>query len=287
MKLSENPDLSWLGSKDIVPYVFMRKENLVEKPGSYLKSCDWFSREPLYKNPLRMDEVTFANQILNLETKAFQKASLQMPRWVFYDCAIIPGLVCGFAQRTSSLSESFCEAVGVNKDLEWTPLSLFIIIPTLRKGEWTAHNLCSSNSLVGEKDSKYALGFLSKAFGLWYANVEVLCGVMQWQSPSIRLHSHYGLFEILTAYTPIHTIARTLTYRSRLDFEYWKSFFDSKSKLITTNYRYSGITVDPKNDEDLKSLQRQIENGKKEAFYLNSHEIRTQNLDAPLKIYHI
>ena len=147
--------------------------------------------------------------------------------------------------------------------------------------------MCSANSLVSDKDKKYALGFLSKDFGLWYANVEVLCGITQWQSPAIRRHSHYGPFEILTAYTPIHTIARTLTYRSRLNFNYWQSFFDSKNAPITTNYQYSGITIDPKNDESLKSLQRQIEEEKKKVFYLKSHEIRTQDLDAPLKIYHI
>ncbi|OFZ13422.1 MAG: hypothetical protein A2Z20_08475 [Bdellovibrionales bacterium RBG_16_40_8] len=279
--------IDWINSDDIAPYIYMRKENLFEMPGSYLKDCDWFKKKPIYKNPLRMDEVAFGDQILNLETKAFQKASLQMPRWVFYDCAIIPGFVCGFAQKTKTLSESFCRDVGVNTDLEWTPLSLFIIIPTIRQGEWVAHNLCSANSLVSDKDKKYALGFLSKAFGLWYANVEVLCGITQWQSPAIRLHSHYGPFEILTAYTPIHTIARTLTYRSRLNFNYWQSFFDSKNAPITTNYQYSGITIDPKNDESLKSLQRQIEEEKKKVFYLKSHEIRTQDLDAPLKIYHI
>src|SRR6185437_5361315 len=101
-----------------------------------------------------------------------------------------------------------------------------IIIPTIRKGEWVAHNLCTANSLVDEGDQLYALGFFTKAFGLWYASVEILCGFAQWQSPALRLHSHYGSFEILTAYTPIHSHARTLTYRSIINGAYWPTFFN-------------------------------------------------------------
>lgn len=278
------PQLQWLNSADIRPYIYMRKENLFERPGSYLKTCNWFQQEPLYKNPLRMDEVDFADQILNLETKAFQKSAMPMPRWVFYDCGIIPGFVCGFARKTSTLPESFVQSVGVNKAQEWTPLSLFIIIPTVREGEWVAHNLCTANALVEEKDRLYALGFLTKAFGLWYANVEVLCGMTQWQSPAIRLHSHYGAFEILTAYTPIHSYARTLTYRSRLDFNYWSGFFEKRPQRDFENHREAGFSVDPRDDESLKALQRRIERGEG-PYFLNSYEIRTQALDEPLKVY--
>jgi hypothetical protein len=235
-----------------------------------------------------MSEVAFADQILNLESKAFQKSAMPMPRWVFYDCAIMPGFVCGFAQKTATLSESYVESVGIDSNLEWTPISLFIIIPTLRRGEWVAHNLCTANSLVGEADQHYALGFLTKAFGLWYANVEVLCGMTQWQSPAIRLHSHYGPFEVLTAYTPVHSYARTLTYRSRLDFAYWPSFF-SEGRSFTSNgrlpqYELAGFQVDPADENSLKALQQRIENGEG-PYYLSPVDIRTQALDKPLQVY--
>jgi hypothetical protein len=287
--IDKPPDIPWLSDENVRPYVYMRKENLFAKPGSHLK-CNWFKFSPIYKNPLVMGDVGFGDAILNLESKAFQKSAMPMPRWVFYDCALVPGFVGGFARKTSTLSKTYRDTIGVNDELDWTPLSLFIIIPSLRKGEWVAHNLCTANSLVGEKDQHYALGFLTKAFGLWYANVEVLCGMTQWQSPSIRLHSHYGPFEILTAYTPIHSYARTLTYRSRLTTEYWPTFFSKEKETenpgLISRYKATDIVVDPKDDDSLKSLQMRIQN-EEGPFYLNPTEIRTKALDAALKIYRI
>jgi hypothetical protein len=273
----------WLNSADIRPYVFMRKENLFPQPGR--RTLNWFENEPIYRNPLVMDEVTFADQILLLEGKAFAKAEMKMPRWVFYDCAVMPGFVCGFAHKTSKLSAAMRAALEPNDALEWTPISLFIVIPSLQPGEWVAHNLCTSNSLVSENDQLYALGFLTKAFGLWYANVEVLCGMTQWLSPAIRLHSHYGHFEILTAYTPVHSYARTLTYRCRVNLDYWPTFFDQVA-VNQTDYEYSGYSLDPKDDESLKALQRRIEKGEG-PFFFKPGEIRTQPLDMELKVYRL
>lgn len=285
-------EIDWLNNENVRPYIFMRTENLIEKPGAFTK-CKWFDQKPIFKNPLMMNEVAFGDAILNIEAKAFQKSSMPMPRWVFYDCAILPGFVGGFAQKTTTLSETYCKTIGVNQELEWTPLSLFIIIPSLRKGEWVAHNLCTANSLVGDQDQHYALGFLTKAFGLWHANVEILCGMTQWQSPSIRLHSQYGPFEVLTAYTPIHSHATTLTYRSPVIGDYWPTFFtknfglkgEAKSKN-SLSYVPTDIVVDPKDTASLKAFQRRIENDEG-PFYLNPQEIRTQALDSPLKIYRL
>lgn len=280
-----NSMTGWLDSADIRPYIYLRRENRFAAPGRYLP-CNWFKHEPIYKDPLKMDEVAFANQILTLEARAFQQSAMPMPRWVFYDCAVMPGFVCGFARRTSTFNPREKHILEVNPELEWTPISLFIIIPTLRPGEWVAHNLCTANSLVDEEDKIYALGFLTKAFGLWYANVEVLCGMTQWHSPARRLHSHYGPFEVLTAYTPVHSYARTLTYRSRLDFRYWPSFFETDKQSLVAHYKPAGFQVDPSDEGSLKSLQLKIERDEG-PFYLSSAEIRVQELDAPLNVYRI
>lgn len=275
----------WLKSGDIRPYVFMRQDNGF-RISDKKRDLDWFPFEPIVKNPLRMEDVNFADQILNLEGRAFATADMKMPRWVFYDCAVMPGFVGGFAYRTSKMSQAVKEKLGVKDDLEFTPISLFIIIPSLNPGEWVAHNLCTMNSLVDKEDQIYALGFITKAFGLWYANVGTLCGMTQWLSPAIRLHSHFGPFEILTAYTPVHSYARTLTYRSRIDLDYWPTFFNKKVLAASKQFVDSGYLVDPKDDESLKMLQKRIENGDG-PFYFNPSEIRTQPLDMPLKVYRL
>src|SRR4051812_11969914 len=172
-ELQNNPRLNWLHGEFMRPYIYLRPENHVKKPGTKFK-LDWFPKAPLVKNPLRMDEVDFADMILRLESRAFAASNMPMPRWVFYDCAIMPGMVAGFAIHRSKATPEMLEVLQPMASTEWIPISLFITIPTVTEREWVAHNLCSINSLLPQGQSVYGLGFLSKAFGLWYNNVEVL-----------------------------------------------------------------------------------------------------------------
>lgn len=283
-ELQSNPRLSWLGSAKLKPYVYVRAENRIPDPGKRF-SIDWFTSETIYKDPLCMDQVDFADQILRLESRAFAATNMPMPRWVFYDCAIMPGFVAGFAMHRSAAPVEIVNILQPKPDSEWLPISLFIIIPTMAPKEWVAHNLCSVNSLISPENQVYGLGFLTKAFGLWYANVEVLCGITQWASPAVRLHTHYGNFEVLTAYTPVHSYARTLTYRMVTDSKEWKRFFSKEqSPDFKVKYDYSGFDVDPKNDESLIAFQRRLE-GKTARYYLDATQLRTQALDGVLKVY--
>ncbi len=277
--------LTWLHRDDIRPYIFVRPENRIQHPGRLHTGIDWFSDEPIYKNPLAMDEVGFADLIYELEGKAFGQMGMAMPRWVFYDCGIIPGFVAGFAARTDSLPSVVRDVLVGHKNCEWIPLSLFITIPTMGKGEWVAHNLCSINSLIPKPSRYYGLGFMTKAFGLWYANIDILCGITQWGSPALRLHSNYGYFEILTSYTPVHSYAKTLTYRAKIRVEHWPRFFtDEDDPEFDRLFEKTGLLVDPKSEENLKAMQRRLEN-KQEPLFLSAKEIRTARLDAELNVY--
>ena len=286
--------LSWMHNPDIRPYVFVRPENKIHDPGSRHQGLDWFPHEVLYKNPLEMDEVTFADKIMGLETKAFGPSGMAMPRWVFYDCAIVPGFVAGFAHRTNKLPQAVRNALAVDDergdipDDDWTPLSLFIIIPTMSNtGEWVAHNLCSVNSLLAKPNQFYGIGFLSKAFGLWYANVRTCCGMTQWASPAVKLHAHYGDFEVLTAYTPVHSYSRTLTYRVNVDVGLWPKFFDKENRepgIFLNTYKPAGFQVDPKDEASLISFQRKLER-REGPYFLHGHETMSKGLTDPLTVF--
>lgn len=287
--------LAWMQDENIRPYVFVRNENRISQPGQLHSSLDWFPHKVLYKNPLEMDEVKFADRIMELETKAFGPSGMAMPRWVFYDCAIVPGFVAGFAHRTKTLPDAIRTALGVDDenvgDDDWTPLSLFIIIPTMgRGGEWVAHNLCSVNSLLAKADQFYGIGFLSKAFGLWYANVRTCCGMTQWTSPAVRLHAHYGDFEVLTAYTPVHSYSRTLTYRVNVDVSLWPSFFNKKpdQKFDETGflkrYKPAGFEVEPTSEKNLIEFQRKLER-REGPYFLHGAETLKKALTDSLTVY--
>ena len=277
--------LNWLKREDIRPYVFVRRANRIKSPGD-LHRLNWFDDcLPIYKDPLQMSEVGFADRILELESQAFDASGMAMERWVFYDCAVMPGFVAGFAARTKSLPDSVKKVLKTEDSLEWTPLSLFIIIPTMAQSEWVAHNLCSVNSLLDKKDRLWGLGFISKAYGLWYANVETCIGMTQWTSPALKLHSHYGHFKIITAYTPVHTYARTLTYRLDVNVNHWRGFLGEEvSYTFKEKFKPAGFEVDRDDEGSLKDFQVCIEKREQE-YYLDAEEILAKSLSEPLTVY--
>lgn len=302
---SSGGKLDWTSNPDIRPYVFVRPENHISLPGARHK-LSWFQGEPIFKNPLNLKELAFADRIYSLEERAFGPANMAMPRWVFYDCAVMPGFVAGFAARPQALSARAREVLDPQKypashspvlgssvlkgaasldEMDWVPLSLFIIIPTMHKGEWVAHNLCSVNSLLPKEDQFYGLGFLSKAFGLWYANVEQCSGMTQWGSPALKLHSHYGHLEVVGAYAPVHSHAKTVTYRCEVHTINWQKFFTKEPDLaFLEKYGPAGFEIDPKNEWSMVELQNKIEN-EQGPFFLNASEISGKGLSDSLTVY--
>jgi len=279
----------WIKDPNIRPYVFLRKDNRVKEPGSYLKNCDWFSHlDVLKRDPLSMTEEHFGKLILELEGRAFHQSGMPMPGWVFYDCGLIPGVVAGFAYKTSALPEAIKKTFGESLlKTDWTPISLFIAIPCVNKNEWVAHNLSSINALLPNKEDRfYGLGFLTKAFGLWYENIEKLCGMTQWESPALKLHANYGDFEVLTAYTPIHSHAKTMTYRCGLDFNSWERFFSKEEnpEFLGQHKVVEDFSLIPTDRNSLVEFQKKIESSDK-AYYLRACQIRKGILRDPVDIY--
>lgn len=290
MNLSENLKLDlfkkvpWIQSSDIRPYVYVRAENRIAHPGKKHR-LDWFQYAPIYKNPLDLNELEFAEQIYFLESNAFGPSNMAMPRWVFYDCAIMPGFVTGFAMRTSAMPEALKKVMRHHPDHEWTPLSLFIIIPTMAKGEWVAHNLCSVNSFLPAADRFYGLGFLSKAFGLWYANVETCCGMTQWGGAALKLHSHYGHLQVVASYSPVHSHAKTITYRAVVNTQSWEQFFTKGPDLkFSEKFEPSGLEIDPVSEKSMIELQHRLEKGEG-PYYLSAAEIAAKSLNDRLTVF--
>jgi hypothetical protein len=276
--------VNWMDSEDVRPYVCVRSQNKVPHPGRKHK-LDWFRYAPVYIDPLDLSDLDFIEQIYYLEGKAFGPTNMAMPRWVFYDCAVMPGFTGGFAIRTSKLPPVLKRCLQHGFKHEWTPVSLFIMIPTMTKSEWVAHNLCSINSILPKEEQFYGLGFLSKAFGLWYANVEALCGMTQWGGPAIKLHSHYGTMELLSSYSPVHSYAKTLTYRLAVDPLKWEKFFlRVEDAVFDEKFEPTGLKIDPLSEPSMIETQHRIEKGEG-PFFLSAAEIGRQSPKDPLTLY--
>lgn len=283
MPYSRESRLNWMKNDGIRPYVFLRQANRIARPG--LHQLNWFTDDPLVKDSQKMAERDFTAQIINLENRVFGAAGLAMPKWVFYDCGVMPGVVAGYAMKRSHAPRSFLEITQPESSSEWIPLSLFIIIPTMTQGEWVAHNLSSINSALPEGERLWGLGFMSKAFGLWYSNIDICCGMTQWRGPAIRLHSHYGDMQILTAYTPSHSVAETLTYRLKVNMSEWDRFFTHQpSERFNREFERTEVVVKRAETQSLMSLQRRIE-AQEGPYFLDASEIDERPLDSDLHIY--
>ena len=256
----------WLFENDDVrPFVYMRKENRPTNPGRIHEFE--FPKNVEFINPTSIETSEFAMMLLTLENTAFKSSGLTMPRWALYDCGIMPGLICGFVYRTSKLPAAIRKAFPFGDKFEWTPISLFMAIPAAEAGHWTAWNLCSVNSLLSRTDNFSCLGFLSKAFGLWYCNIEKLYGVTQWNNHALAVHTSYGLFRLVTAYTPVHSIPESLTYSVDVDSDLWHRFVETRSDWVNP-LKPAGFSAEIANDKNLIALHKRIEKGDG-PFYLS------------------
>jgi len=277
-------NVDWLKEANLRPYILIRKDNRVERPGS-LHSFPFFS-QPLILDPQELKNAPFCKFLLVLDEFAFKSDGLTTPGWVFYDAALMPGVVCGFCVERDSMEPGLIKRLNPPAELDWIPLSLFTIIPTMRLGHWMAHNFISMNSFVDKAYHVHRLGFLSKAFGLWYVNAEYLYGVTQWDRPALKFHANYGDLEVVTAYTPIHTKADSLTYRLKVDTVMWHAFLDGQPgrRDFSSRYVASGVTVKRDSVKSMLNLQAEIE-ANKGPFFLDGRELAGAKLDGELSLY--
>ena len=279
----------WLYTSGAVPqlrpYVMLHRYNLVESPGTVHPFDGFDQLTPLIVDPLAVSNIEFANQVIRLDSKVYDDA-LVTPRWVFYDCAVMPGIICGFAARTEELSNELKQALEAHDSSDWTPVSLFIVIPTLHSNHWMAHNLGSANHLLPKSKRWGGLGFLTKAFGLWYGNIEYQFGVTQWDNPAIKLHSNYGFMELVTSYTPFHTHPHSLTYRTQVDPNIWQRFFDDsyRDARFAQFYEPSGLTLYPDRLDSIQEVQARIEMAEG-PFFLDGQQVLDNDLGAPRTLY--
>ncbi|MDF1563882.1 MAG: hypothetical protein P1V51_12610 [Deltaproteobacteria bacterium] len=164
-------------------------------------------------DPMRMESERFLLLLQTLDKLTFGPEGMPMPRWVFYDAAEIPGAIFGFGARPSALPERVREQLGVRDDeTGLVPFSMYIAIPVSPPEVWFGHNLASLNPTFPDLGLK-GLASITKALGLQVFRCRTQIGATQWDSDALHIHTRFGPLELVTAYTPAHSEAETLTYR--------------------------------------------------------------------------
>ncbi len=234
-------------------------------------------------NPLSLRSEVFLDLLHRLDGLTFGPEGMPMPKWVFYDCAEVPGAIFGLGRPAADVWPALRRFMGVPDDYEGlVPLSMYIAIPMHEPGVWFGHNLASLSPVIRREGladiDLRGLGSLTKGLALRCFGVSTFWGATQWQSSALFIHVKFGPLRLATAYTPAHTTAETLTY----------GFTVSEAKLrasmgdptVELPRPAAEFWLESTDVEGMRALQRRIEAG--ERFTITGAPRRDNGLFVPI-----
>ena len=209
-------------------------------------------------DPLRIKSAEFLNILQRLDDLTFGAKGLLMPRWVFYDCAEVPGGIFGFARPAAEVPEWTRRALNVDPTYEgMIPLSMYVGIPMLEPGAWLTYTLASLNA-VAPGAGPAGLLLLTEVAGLDLFEIETCWGVSQWRSPKLEARLATGPLELITAWTPGHSDPHTLTYRFTVTQEKLEMALTERPPPLPDDVQW----VDCDEEAELRALQSKLEEGR-------------------------
>ncbi|HEX7841135.1 MAG TPA: hypothetical protein VF469_26840 [Kofleriaceae bacterium] len=216
-------------------------------------------------DPLKLSSEQFLTLLQRLDGLTFGPEGMPMPRWVFYDCAELPAAIFGFALRAADTDPRLAAQYPVPKGYAGlVPVSMWAGLPMFRPGHWFGHNLSSLAPVadrVAPGMSLKGLGSVTKALGMKALRVRRLYGATQWASAALFIHSKFGPLELVTAYTPAHSEAETLTYAfDATDESLRATLGDPKARLARPE---PSEWIDAHDTATLMRLQDRIEAGER------------------------
>ncbi len=212
-------------------------------------------------DPTRTSSERFLLLLQTLDRLTFGPEGMPMPRWVFYDCAELPGAIFGFARRIESLPGHVREALDLQPgETGLMPFSMYIAIPIKPPGVWFGHNLASLNPTFPKLGLK-GLASITKALALKVFRCQVQIGATQWDSDALHIHTRLGPLDLLTAWTPAHSEAETLTYR--FDITDDKIRHACGTPGVELDYPEADFEVAADDRTAMRELQARIEAGEK------------------------
>ena len=231
------------------------------------KNLKFFNESPFgidtrwHIDPTKADSGVFLDLLQRLDALTFGPKGMPMDKWVFYNCAELPGFIYGFAMESEQLSALERTMFGLADDYKGpVPISMYIALPMFEPGAWFGHNLASLNPVLPERRLGF-LATLTKSLGLKAYKVEHCYGATQWSSRALNVHSRYGPLDLLTAYTPVHSIPETLTYRFEVtDLKLRAAMGDLEAESQVMRPEPS-FFLGATNIEGMQELQRDIEQG--------------------------
>jgi len=206
-------------------------------------------------DPLRRSSETLLGLLERLDGLTYGPLGMTMPRWAFYDCAELPGLITGLGRSASSLPPRLREALHVRPGYDGiVPMSMSLAVPMLEEHHWLGYSICSLNE-VSPGASPRGMRALTIGFTLDMLDARKITGTTQWCSPKLHVHALFAPLTVLTAWLPAHTEPATCTFR-------FDAGEERIARALTGGIAESeGELLDVSEVSVLQDLQREIEAG--------------------------
>lgn len=217
-------------------------------------------------DPLLTSSEPFLTLLHSLDGLTFGPEGMPMPRWVFYDCAELPGAIFGLARPAATLWPAARALFALPPGYGGlVPLSMYIAIPMATRGVWFGHNLASLAPVLREQGLVEAdlggLGSITKGLALRCFKMNWFWGATQWLSKALFIHCKFGPLQLATAWTPAHSEIQTLTYGFQVtEAKLRATMGDPEARLPRPE---PAFWVDANDEAAMQALQDRIEAGER------------------------
>jgi len=230
-------------------------------------------------DPQRVVDGPFLHLVQTLDRMTYGPVGLEMPSWVFYDCAVVPGALFGFARRASELAPWVRTSLALPAGHDGlVPLSIIAAIPMAHRRAELVYTLCSLNQ-VAPGAAPDGLWRLTLALGTAALGVETMVATTQWRSAQLALYAGLGPLRLQTAWTPAHDIPETATFTVTTDAA-------ARARLLAAELPAQGAAtryLDPDDPAQMIALQAEIEAGTP-AWVIGPPEVRGARTRVPLHL---
>lgn len=203
--------------------------------------------EVLHIDPTRAASAPFLRSLERLDRLIYAPAGMATPRWAFYDCAELPGVVFGRCVPASRLPAEARVALAVADEEAPVPLDAVVAIPTVAAGHWLVFAVCGLQEVVetGHADRRAE----SLRAALRWLGAREVSSVCQWRGDRLALHLRWGPLEVRAAWMPSHDLPASCCLRHGTEGDAPALDAASKTWLATNDA------------EGLRALQARIEAG--------------------------
>ncbi len=249
--------------EELVPYVVATPANQVG-----LDLCPFglqLSPDQII-DPLRTSSGFFLDLLHRLDGLTFGPEGMPMPKWVFYDCAELPGAIFGLARPAATLWPAARSLFSIPADYDGlVPLSMYVAIPMANRGVWFGHNLASLAPVLRAEGltgiDLRGLGSITKGLAVRCFRMQWFWGATQWLSKALFIHSKFGPLQLATAWTPAHSELQTLTYGFDVNEAKLRSSMGDPS--VQLERPPVSFWVDGRDEAAMRALQDRIESGER------------------------